>query len=82
MMMLKVSVSEAGDIGDRGLHSRRRSESGSLHFSLDLKPEKGEVQAYPAAASNPISCRKSSAHIKTTLSTNGKVGSEDIKHLS
>ena len=76
------NVSEAGDIGDHALHSQRRSESGNLHFSLDLKPEDREVQEYPSAASNAISFLKSSAHITTPLSTNGNVGSEDIKQVS
>ncbi|KAI3464480.1 hypothetical protein Pfo_021143 [Paulownia fortunei] len=37
------SVSEAGDIGDRALHSNRNSASGRSHFSLDNVAENGIV---------------------------------------
>lgn len=33
------SVSEAGDIGDRAIHSRRNSRSGSLRLSFDRASE-------------------------------------------
>ncbi|KAJ4700633.1 hypothetical protein OWV82_023982 [Melia azedarach] len=35
------TVSEAGDIGDRALHSNRHSESGSLRWSIDNALESG-----------------------------------------
>ncbi|XP_024018119.1 uncharacterized protein LOC112090617 [Morus notabilis] len=41
------SVSEAGDIGDRALHSNRHSRSGSLRFSLDHVSENGVVISIP-----------------------------------
>ncbi|KAL0326223.1 UNVERIFIED_CONTAM: hypothetical protein Sradi_5191600 [Sesamum radiatum] len=41
------SVSEAGDIGDRALHSNRISESGRSHFSLDNVAENGIVVPIP-----------------------------------
>ncbi|KAJ4825373.1 hypothetical protein Tsubulata_017296 [Turnera subulata] len=41
------NVSEAGDIGDRALHSNRHSESGSTRFSLDNALESGAV--FPVA---------------------------------
>ena len=72
------SVSEAGDIGDRALHSWRRSHSVSLHSSFDQAPENGEVHA-----SNPVSCGRPLPYIMTPLPTNGKMtGSEDIKQVS
>lgn len=37
------SVSEAGDIGDRALHSSRVSASGRSHFSLENLAENGAV---------------------------------------
>lgn len=37
------SVSEAGDIGDRALHSNRASASGRSHFSLENLAENGAV---------------------------------------
>ena len=37
------TVSEAGDIGDRALHSNRNSRSGSLRFSFDHVSENGVV---------------------------------------
>ncbi|KAK9269874.1 hypothetical protein L1049_025447 [Liquidambar formosana] len=37
------SVSQAGDIGDRALHSQRYSDSGSLRFSVDNVIENGVV---------------------------------------
>ncbi|KAL1533651.1 fluoride export protein 1 isoform X1 [Salvia divinorum] len=37
------SVSEAGDIGDRALHSNRVSASGRSHFSLENLAENGSV---------------------------------------
>lgn len=41
------TVSEAGDIGDRALHSNRYSESGSLRFSFDHGSENGLVVSIP-----------------------------------
>lgn len=63
------SVSEAGDIGDRALHSNRHSRSGSLRFSFDHVSENGVVIPIPEdtlshssghfahdpAATNPVS---------------------------
>ncbi|XP_031252617.1 fluoride export protein 1 [Pistacia vera] len=40
-------VSEAGDIGDRALHSNRISDSGSLRFSIDYALENGETISIP-----------------------------------
>lgn len=37
------SVSEAGDIGDRALHSNRASASGRSHFSLENLAENGAI---------------------------------------
>ncbi|XP_044474816.1 fluoride export protein 1-like isoform X3 [Mangifera indica] len=37
------TVSETGDIGDRALHNRRNSDSGSLRFSIDHASENGET---------------------------------------
>ncbi|PON59814.1 camphor resistance CrcB family protein [Parasponia andersonii] len=41
------TVSEAGDIGDRALHSNRNSRSGSLRFSFDRVSENGVVIPIP-----------------------------------
>ncbi|XP_061354508.1 fluoride export protein 1-like [Gastrolobium bilobum] len=74
------SVSEAGDIGDRALPSRRFSESSSLRLSFDNTSENGAVvsipeehrlQPYPSF-SNPNSSVR-------PLPTDTIVGSEDSK---
>ncbi|XP_065846875.1 fluoride export protein 1-like isoform X2 [Euphorbia lathyris] len=44
------SVSEAGDIGDRCLNSKRHSESGSIRFSFDNASEHGVV--FPISEDN------------------------------
>lgn len=41
------TVSEAGDIGDRVLHSDRISDNGSLRFSIDHALENGEIMSIP-----------------------------------
>ncbi|XP_061342394.1 fluoride export protein 1-like isoform X2 [Gastrolobium bilobum] len=77
------SVSEAGDIGDRALPSRRFSESSSLRLSFDNTSENGAVvsipeehrlQLYPSF-SNPNSSVR-------PLPTDTIVGSEDSKQES
>lgn len=44
------NVSEAGDIGDRALHSKRHSESGSTRLSIDSGLEHGMV--FPVSDDN------------------------------
>ncbi|KAL5558362.1 hypothetical protein UlMin_034573 [Ulmus minor] len=48
------SVSEAGDIGDRALHSNRFSRSGSLRFSFDHVSENGVAVSIPADTVSPL----------------------------
>ncbi|TKY56193.1 membrane protein [Spatholobus suberectus] len=62
------SVSEAGDIGDRALPSRRYSERSSFSLSFDHRSENGAVvRPLPPELSSP-------------LPTNALVGSGDTKH--
>lgn len=74
------SVSEAGDIGDRALCSRRRSESSSFHLSFDRTPETRVT--VPIPASNSLSHVTTPAELMTPVSANEKVDSEDIKNVS
>lgn len=68
------SVSEAGDIGDRALPSRRFSESGSFRLSFDNKSENN------GAIVRPLPIELSST---TPLSTDAiLVCSEDSNHVS
>ncbi|TKY56195.1 membrane protein [Spatholobus suberectus] len=63
------SVSEAGDIGDRALPSRRYSERSSFSLSFDHRSENGAVvRPLPPELSSP-------------LPTNAIVGSGDTKHV-
>nr|KYP65558.1 UPF0695 membrane protein C977.11/PB8B6.06c family [Cajanus cajan] len=65
-------VSEAGDIGDRALPSRRFSESSSTHFSFDnISEENGAVVS---------TAQEEIMHPNSTLSTGEIVGSEDTNH--
>ncbi|XP_027338143.1 fluoride export protein 2-like [Abrus precatorius] len=77
------SVSEAGDIGDRALPSRRFSESSSFHLASDNKSECGavvsipeEYRLHPNSSINPLPLGFTST---TPLSTDAIVGSEDTK---
>ncbi|XP_027914063.1 fluoride export protein 2-like isoform X1 [Vigna unguiculata] len=65
-------VSEAGDIGDRALPSTRHSESGSTHFSFDIRPEENEVVVSTE--------EEEILHPNSTLSTGAIVDSEAINH--
>ncbi|XP_027914067.1 fluoride export protein 2-like isoform X2 [Vigna unguiculata] len=67
-------VSEAGDIGDRALPSTRHSESGSTHFSFDIRPEENEVVVSTE--------EEEILHPNSTLSTGAIVDSEAINHVS
>lgn len=82
------SVSEAGDIGDRALPSRRYSESGSFRLSFDHRLENEIVSSisedpklhppHPAFSSvTPLP-----PHTISPLSTYAAVGSEDSKQVS
>ncbi|KAK7310373.1 hypothetical protein RJT34_07847 [Clitoria ternatea] len=80
------SVSEAGDIGDRALPSRRFSESSnSMHLSFDNMSENGAVavsiseehSVYPNSFVMPLTPPLTS---NSPLSTDAIVGSEDTKH--
>lgn len=86
------SVSEAGDIGDRALPSRRLSESNSIRFSFDNRSENEAVvtipgehrlQPYPSFSLPNSSVRPLPPELTSTssLSTDAIVGSEDIKQV-
>ncbi|OIV97926.1 hypothetical protein TanjilG_12683 [Lupinus angustifolius] len=83
-------VSEAGDIGDRALRSRRFSESNSIHLSFDNRSENGVVDvvynqeeqrlqphttfSHPNSSVRPLPQELTSI---SPLSTDAIVGSED-----
>ncbi|KAK7351135.1 hypothetical protein VNO77_10356 [Canavalia gladiata] len=78
------SVSEAGDIGDRALPSRRLSESSSFHLSFDHRSENGavvsipeEYRLHPNFSVTPLPPGLPST---PPLATDAIVGSEDTKH--
>ncbi|KAG2399881.1 uncharacterized protein HKW66_Vig0102650 [Vigna angularis] len=78
------SVSEAGDIGDRALGSRRFSESNSFRLSFNNRSEKEAVVSIPDEhRSHPNSSVGPLAPVFTSLSplsTDGIVGFEDTEH--
>ncbi|KAJ1380274.1 putative fluoride ion transporter CrcB [Sesbania bispinosa] len=79
------SVSEAGDIGDRALPSKRFSESSSFRLSFDNRSENGAVVSiseehrlhHPNSSVRPLPPELTST---SPLSTDAIVGSEDSKH--
>ncbi|KAK7353156.1 hypothetical protein VNO80_18596 [Phaseolus coccineus] len=80
------SVSEAGDIGDRALQSKRFSESNSFRLSFDNRSEKDTVvsipeehRLHPNSSVRPLPPAFTSL---SPLSTDGIVGSEDTEHDS
>ncbi|KAJ9166627.1 hypothetical protein P3X46_021347 [Hevea brasiliensis] len=77
------NVSEAGDIGDRALHSKRYSESSSIRFSLDNTLENGVV--FPIREDNLLQSYGIVSHDSTTLNTAipvPQVPEENISPLS
>lgn len=76
------SVSEAGDIGDRGLPSKRFSESNSFHMSFNSRSENDvvvsnipeEYRLHPNSSIRPLP--------PALTSTDAIVGSGDTKHVS
>lgn len=74
------SVSEAGDIGDRGLPSKRFSESNSFHMSFNNRSENDvvvsnipeEYRLHPNSSIRPLP--------PALTSTDAIVGSGDTKH--
>ncbi|XP_027368365.1 fluoride export protein 2-like [Abrus precatorius] len=81
------SVSEAGDIGDRALPSRRYSERSSFRLSFDHRSEngaagciqeEGNLQLYPPFLHHNISVGPLPPEL-TSLSTNAIVNSGDTK---
>lgn len=90
-------VSEAGDIGDRALHSNRLSESSSFRLSIDLAlenginfpiPENNQFQSSSfrnrdPAASNAVSLvTPLPEEMISPLSTDSLVGQENQKQVS
>ncbi|KAJ4700627.1 hypothetical protein OWV82_023976 [Melia azedarach] len=77
------TVSEAGDIGDRGLHSNRHSESGSLRLCIDNALENGVNFFIPGDdlwQSNTVSTVTSlPGEITSPISPKPLVGSEGKK---
>lgn len=65
------AVSEAGDIGDRALHSRRSSESGRLRFSFDNVVENSVV--VPIMGDASLQPNGFSSHTTTTLNTKSAI---------
>lgn len=65
------NVSEAGDIGDRALHSKRHSESGSIRLSIDSGLENGIV--FPVSDNNFLRSNEMWAHDSTALNTRSPV---------
>jgi len=81
------SVSEAGDIGDRALQSKRFSESNSFRLSFDNRSEKDTVvsipeehRLHPNSSVRPLPPPAFTS--LSPLSTDGIVGSEDTEHVS
>ncbi|KAL3535341.1 hypothetical protein ACH5RR_003802 [Cinchona calisaya] len=74
------AVSEAGDIGDRALHSSRNSESGMLRFSVDNVSESGVVVPILEDASlEPIGL---SSHKTTALNTESTLPPSTLEIIS
>nr|XP_034889142.1 fluoride export protein 1-like isoform X2 [Populus alba] len=65
------NVSEAGDIGDRALHSNSRNESGSISLSIDSGLENGMV--FPISNDNFLRSNELWAHDSTALNTRSSV---------
>ncbi|KAH8508873.1 hypothetical protein H0E87_010859 [Populus deltoides] len=65
------NVSEAGDIGDRALHSKRHNESGSISLSIDSELENGTV--FPLSNDNFLRSYGLWAHDSTALNTRSLV---------
>ncbi|KAB5557162.1 hypothetical protein DKX38_008071 [Salix brachista] len=65
------NVSEAGDIGDRALHSKRHSESGSTRLSIDSGLENGMV--FPVSDDNFLRSNEMWTHDSTALNTRSPV---------
>lgn len=78
------SISEAGDIGDRALYSRRYSESGRHHFSFDNVTENGVVvpiqEDTAVNTDSPVS--PSTLQTISPLSTDAIHPSKDKKKVS
>lgn len=78
-------VSEAGDIGDRALHSNRHSESGSIRL---LPSEDIQLQSYGFWCRDPVTTTAISPvsplpeEIISPLSTDAVVCHEDKKQVS
>lgn len=74
------SVSEAGDIGDRALHSNRTSTSGRSHFSLDyvaenrtVVPIQDEILLHPSLGTSfPVALSVSENIAPVSLEYEGK----------
>ncbi|TKY74302.1 hypothetical protein E2542_SST03062 [Spatholobus suberectus] len=74
------SVSEAGDIGDRALPSRRLSESNSLRLSFEIRSENEAIVSIPEENRFNSSVRPLPPPFTSTyLPTDAIVGSEDTK---
>ncbi|KAJ6919993.1 hypothetical protein NC651_013804 [Populus alba x Populus x berolinensis] len=65
------NVSEAGDIGDRALHSKRHNESGSISLSIDSDLENGTV--FPLSNETFLRSYGLGAHDSTALNTRSPV---------
>ncbi|KAI9395022.1 hypothetical protein POPTR_005G174600v4 [Populus trichocarpa] len=65
------NVSEAGDIGDRALHSKRHNEIGSISLSIDSELENGTV--FPLSNDNFLRSHGLWAHDSTALNTRSPV---------
>ena len=77
------SVSEAGDIGDRALHSNRPSLSGSRRISLDNALESGI--GFPIVEGNSLQSYGSRSPVPeetvSSLSTDAVLSSKETKHV-
>lgn len=85
------SVSEAGDIGDRALPSRRYSNSSSFRLSFDRRSDFGlaasitedlKLQPHPAFSISNSSVTPLPPDATSPISTYAVVGSEDSKQVS
>lgn len=74
------TVSEAGDIGDRALHSNRYSESGSFGFSFEHASENGVV--VPIPEHTQLQSRGCDPEAPNTVSPVSPLSNEIISPLS
>ena len=65
------NVSEAGDIGDRALHSNSHNESGNISLSIDSELENGMV--FPISNDNFLRSNELWAHDSAALNTRSHV---------